>query len=154
MLLNLLKNRIFLIVLVVGISVDQLSKYLAIKYLKNIDISDISFGFVYHENINIAFNIPIPGYIASLIAFALIIFILWKYGKAMFLKNNYTYIFLSFLITGAIGNIIDRITHGFVVDLIKLSIFPVFNIADIMITVAGIIFILYYKKLFKKQSSH
>ena len=140
--------------LVLGISADQLSKYLSIKYLKDIDISNISFGLVYYENSNIAFSIPIPGYIASLVAFILIIFILWKYGEDMFLKNNYVYIFLSLLITGALGNILDRLMHGFVIDFIKLSVFPIFNVADIMISIAGIVFILYYKKIFKKQSSH
>jgi len=84
------------------------------------------------------------------LAFIVIIFIIWKYGEEIFLKSIYLDVFLSLLIAGALGNIVDRFVHGFVVDFIKVFSFPVFNIADIMISMSGIIFILYYKKLFKK----
>ena len=56
------------------------------------------------------------------------------------------YAAVSFLQT-PIGNIIDRVVHGYVIDFIKIGDFPVFNLADSMITLAGILFIIYYKKI-------
>lgn len=46
------------------------------------------------------------------------------------------------VLAGAIGNLIDRIIHGYVVDMIELEFmkFPVFNVADIFVTVGGILF--------------
>ena len=49
---------------------------------------------------------------------------------------------VTFVLAGAIGNCIDRILYGYVVDMFELEFisFPVFNVADIFITVAGILF--------------
>lgn len=48
----------------------------------------------------------------------------------------------ALVLAGAVGNLIDRIIHGYVVDMIELEFmkFPVFNVADIFITVGGILF--------------
>jgi signal peptidase II len=43
---------------------------------------------------------------------------------------------LIFLWSGAIGNFIDRITRGFVIDFLNINIIPVFNVADILINIA------------------
>lgn len=50
---------------------------------------------------------------------------------------------LGFLMGGLLGNLSDRIFHGFVVDFIKLPYWPTFNMADIAINV-GVVFITYY----------
>ena len=49
------------------------------------------------------------------------------------------------VVAGALGNCIDRVIHGYVVDMFELEFmtFPVFNIADIFITVCGILFCVY-----------
>ncbi len=49
------------------------------------------------------------------------------------------------VIAGALGNCIDRVLHGYVVDMFELEFitFPVFNVADIFITVCGILFCVY-----------
>jgi signal peptidase II len=49
------------------------------------------------------------------------------------------------LIIGALGNLLDRMIHGFVIDFISIGRFPVFNIADICITVG--IGLLIYRSL-------
>ncbi len=53
---------------------------------------------------------------------------------------------------GAIGNIIDRILYGYVVDFIKIHSFYVFNVADASITIGSILLI--YMLLFEKKPSH
>ena len=61
----------------------------------------------------------------------------------------------SFLTAGAIGNFIDRLLHGFVVDFIYFSLidFPVFNVADIYIT-CSCVFVIIYVFLSEKKHGH
>ena len=53
---------------------------------------------------------------------------------------------LVMVAAGALGNAIDRVIRGFVVDMFdfRLIHFPVFNVADIFICVGGVLFILYF----------
>jgi signal peptidase II len=48
---------------------------------------------------------------------------------------------VSFITGGAIANLIDRYNFGCVIDFIDLKFFPIFNLADIVITVGAIIII-------------
>ena len=57
-------------------------------------------------------------------------------------KVKCTRIFLSLILAGAVGNLIDRIRFGYVVDFLDFRIWPVFNIADIAITVGTALLIL------------
>jgi len=58
------------------------------------------------------------------------------------------FIFFVMLFSGIIGNLIDRVFRGFVVDFIDLKIWPVFNFADAFITVGviGLVFFLWKEK--------
>ena len=55
---------------------------------------------------------------------------------------------LSFILAGTIGNGIDRIFNGYVIDFIKIKFidFPIFNIADIVINIGVLILIISYLK--------
>lgn len=61
-------------------------------------------------------------------------------------------IFLVFILAGAVGNLIDRILHGHVLDFFNFKFFPVFNVADSLIFV-GVVSILFLeiKQVFKKN---
>ena len=54
-------------------------------------------------------------------------------------------ILLLLLFSGAVGNVLDRIYRGFVVDFIRVEFidFPVFNVADIFITIGAVIYIIF-----------
>lgn len=84
----------------------------------------------------------------SLIALVLIYYYILK--KIEFTKLNI--LIYSLLIGGIIGNLIDRIVHGYVIDYISVNIFgyhfPVFNLADIGIVVS--VFLLFIKT-FKEE---
>ena len=56
---------------------------------------------------------------------------------------------LCLILSGAIGNLIDRIRLGAVIDFLDFRIWPVFNIADSAITIGAIL--LAYSMLFKKD---
>jgi signal peptidase II len=115
----------------------KLFSFLEIIFVKN---EGIVFGLFSNNNLN---NIFIITSIISLI----IILTFYRYAK----NSPLTY-FLSMILGGAIGNIIDRILYGYVIDFIKVDSFYVFNIADASITVGTIlliIYILFYEKEFK-----
>ena len=59
---------------------------------------------------------------------------------------------LLLIFSGAIGNLIDRITFGCVIDFIDLRIWPVFNLADSFITI-GAILIIIQKTMNKEQGT-
>ena len=131
--------------------IDQFTKYLMFynkKFFINKDFLLFKLDFV--KNYGAAFNI-FSGSRIFLSLISIIFSILLIY--LILTKNNlnkfdlYSY---SFILGGTIGNGIDRIYKGFVVDFINLNIikFPVFNIADISINI-GFIFLLY--NIFKNK---
>ena len=77
--------------------------------------------------------------VSTIITLFLIYLILYKKNI-----NNLDLSSYSFILAGTIGNGIDRITRGYVIDFINLNFidFPVFNIADVSINI-GFIFIIY-----------
>ena len=129
--------------------IDQFTKYLMFyNYKKFINKDFLLFRLDFVKNYWAAFNI-FSGNRIFLSLISIIFSILLIY--LIFRKNNlnlYDLYSYSFILGGTIGNGIDRIYKGFVVDFINLNIinFPVFNIADISINI-GFIFLLY--KIFK-----
>jgi signal peptidase II len=98
-------------------------------------------------NKNIAWSIPTaPGFFYF---FWLIIFFALAYS---FLKSKQhsEKLALVFILSGAVSNMIDRATHGCVIDFIDLKIWPIFNLADIYITI-GIVLLLTIKILSTKS---
>jgi signal peptidase II len=112
---------------------DQITKYL----FTNKEYLIGSIGIKYVENTGAAFSIfqnqTIILSIISLIAVILII----KYYKTFKVKLP-----LILLLSGTLGNLIDRVILGYVRDFIAISIWPTFNIADSCITI-GVIWLIY-----------
>ncbi|WP_032515436.1 MULTISPECIES: signal peptidase II [Prochlorococcus] len=144
--INKIQTKIyFLSISIFIVLIDQFTKYLMFynkKLFINKDFLLFKLDFV--KNYGAAFNIFSGSRIfLSLISILFSILLI----HLIFRKNTlnqfdlYSY---SFILGGTIGNGIDRIYKGFVVDFINLNIinFPVFNIADISINI-GFIFLLY-----------
>ena len=93
----------------------------------------IAFGFFRDQGIVFIF-IPV-------IAVVLLIFNIQYYRNNKALSRVYIVAF-SMILGGAIGNLIDRIIFGYVIDFIDLRVWPVFNIADSAITVGAFIILL------------
>ena len=136
---------IFIIIL------DQFTKYLMFyNYEKFLNKDFLLFRLDFVKNYGAAFNI-FSGNRIFLSCISIIFSILLTY---LILRKNslnsidlYSY---SFILGGTIGNGMDRILRGFVIDFINLNFinFPVFNIADISINI-GFIFLLY--NIFKNK---
>lgn len=130
------------------IIIDQLLKVLAIKFCSNSNI-DILSGIVSItkiDNTGIAFGLN-EGNLKNIIITSFIIFFMIRYlfTQKKFI-NKITLTTVDFIIAGGISNILDRIFRGGVIDFIKISNFPVFNLADICIVVGCILFGVYIIK--------
>lgn len=101
-------------------------------------------GGFYICNSDISWGIQIPQYLFVIFWLLVIasLIILWTKKRS---EINALFILLIF--SGAISNIFDRIIFGCVIDFIKISIFPVFNPADIFITVGAILLLAKSAKL-------
>lgn len=95
------------------------------------------------HNTGIAFglfkNQGIVFIIIPIIAISLLGFNIYYYHNNLKVLNRSYVISLSLILGGAIGNLIDRIYCGYVIDFIDFRIWPVFNIADSCITIGAII---------------
>ena len=146
-----------LISVVVLVCIDQFTKYLVVGHLKDrpayVLIRNI-FQLEYLENRGAAFGIlqnqRVFFYISVLLITAAVI---WFYSKVPMEKKYLPLRICAVLIVGgAFGNCIGRIRLNYVVDFFyfKLIDFPIFNVADIYVTVAAfllvILILVYYKE--------
>ena len=138
-----------LLALAVCIGLDQWTKYLAVCFLKGKEAIILIPGVLqlqYLENRGAAFGIlQNKQWIFWILTAVFLIIALWFYRKVP--KNrHYLPLILSvdILVAGAIGNFIDRISQQYVVDFIYFSLidFPIFNVADIYVTLSVIALIL------------
>lgn len=142
------------LIFILGMLLDYVTKIWAIGTLKgqpDITVIEGFFDFSYLENRGAAFGI-FQGRV-YLLAFVTIIimavlFVMFQKTKK---KTKLLTISTALIMTGAIGNLIDRLRYGFVVDFISWHwkntyYFPTFNVADICITVGTGLLILYIIK--------
>ncbi len=117
-------NKI-LITAIITIIIDQLSKFAFKNY------------FSFTKNYGAAFGL-LQGYRWLFVIVAVIVVLLiFKY------KNRLDNLALGLLLGGTIGNLIDRLLYGYVIDFIDLGFWPSFNLADSFSVIAA--FILIYK---------
>lgn len=142
---------LWILVIVGVVALDQVSKLLAVAFLKGSDsfvIINKVLRFTYVENRGAAFGMLDDKrwifMILSILGIAAMAVFLFKFAKGEVLLS----LSLAFVIGGGIGNMIDRIFLGFVVDFIDFYAFPgvwmwVFNVADSFVCVGAGLIMLY-----------
>ena len=142
-----LNNKInYLAIIFIFCSLDQFSKiYISLNFNKLLNKDLLVFTIEYVRNYGAAFNI-LSGNRLFLSFISVISTIILSYF--IFIKENelINKFGLSFILAGSIGNGIDRIFNGYVIDFIKIKYidFPVFNIADIVINIGVLILMISY----------
>lgn len=128
---------------------DQWTKHLAESHLKGtqgISLIPGALELSYLENRGMAFGM-FQGRQVLFLILCILFFAVLLYLYVRIPKNKY---YLPLLITGAVlasgalGNFIDRLLYGYVIDFIYISLidFPVFNVADIFVVCGGIAFVI------------
>ena len=142
---------IFILIAVIALAVglDQLTKWLAVVYLQgepSFPLWEDVLHFTFVKNEGAAFgmlsNHRWVFMIFSTVAIIGISIYLFGFCK----EKNWVKISLAMIIGGGIGNMIDRVLLGYVVDFIDFTLinFAVFNVADSFVTVGAGILIFYY----------
>ena len=145
-----------LIAVILGVALDQYTKYLAISHLQGnpITLIDGVFELRYLENRGAAFGLFQNQQVFFLIIGSItLFFVIYLYIRMPQTKHFLLLRICMISITaGAIGNMIDRARFQYVVDFLYFELidFPIFNVADIFATVATfglmILLLFYYKE--------
>ena len=136
---------------------DQLTKFIvhsSMNLYDSIQFIPYLLNFTYIRNEGIAFGIYFEGAETIFIVLPILITIyLFYLLKNEEFQDKFSQIALFLIIAGAVGNIIDRIFRGYVVDFIDFHLngmhWYVFNIADSSVTI-GLIFLLYSSIIINK----
>ncbi|MGN1047248.1 MAG: signal peptidase II [Eubacteriales bacterium] len=146
-----------IIILIAAIFLDQITKWLAVLFLKEIDTLPLIknvLHLTYLENTGAAFGILKNNrwifLVVSAVAIVALLFYLAKFRP----KNKWLLIGLSFIVGGGIGNMIDRLLLGYVIDFIdfRLINFAVFNVADAFVCIGAVLVIIYVFFFSEKES--
>lgn len=144
------KNFFFFGIAFLIIFLDQLTKYLVKSNLsigQSIPVIKNFFSITLIKNFGIGFgmlNNPAARWILVCITIVIIGIILYYYKQ---IPEKYLPLIAAALVLGgAIGNLIDRILLGFVIDFLDFTVWPAFNIADSAVTVGVIGLIIYFIK--------
>lgn len=149
------KKALLIILGIFIILLDQITK--AILIGKNITIIPNILNFTYTENTGVAFGIGSSNLILIIIVNIVVLGIIIKFIKERKEQVNFSILIsLILILSGGIGNLIDRIVRGYVIDFIDVNLFnfPNFNIADISISIGiiSLIFILCNSILKEKKA--
>ena len=146
------------------VALDQWTKALTVAQIPlywKLPVLDGVFHFTYVQNTGAAFST----FLGQQWLFALIFVIftgllLWEFWKKSLGLKKFEYWCIAAVWAGGLGNMIDRVRLGFVVDMIAVEFieFPVFNVADCFITCGCIALmvhlILFNKDFWKDEKKH
>jgi signal peptidase II len=133
---------------IILIAIDQITKYLAIRDLKGSESIPLISDFLqltYVENRGAAFGLfqdqKLFFVIVTIVVLSLVVTLFITKGHSM---TRLSRLSLHMILGGALGNFIDRIRLGYVVDFIDVKFgsvydFPVFNIADMSLVIGSAI---------------
>ncbi len=126
------------VTLLLLLAVDRLTKRLTLQFLTDKDYIVAPFLHLrYVQNTGAAFGVLQGGNLILIVITLLIVGYLLKSWKELCAYGPWVQWGLVLILGGALGNLYDRITLGFVVDFVDLRVWPVFNAADSFITVGG-----------------
>jgi signal peptidase II len=133
------------------IGIDRWTKHWVLSWPQDHSISLLPYiDFVFVKNRGIAFGLFSDSNVNFLFVslFSLVLlFLIFHYYMPVF--PSYPFVLIS---SGAIGNILDRILYGYVVDFVKIGSFYVFNVADASITIGSLL--LAFMLLTEKKDKH
>jgi len=143
-----------LLIILFGILLDRITKIWAIEVLSKISqvivIKDV-FSLLYLQNKGAAFGI-LQGklYFLTIVTIVVVVGMIYyiiKYRP----RSKLIRISFSLIISGALGNLLDRMFYKYVVDFISIHFkdiyyFPVFNIADVMVVIGTALLAFYLLK--------
>lgn len=146
------KNYLYYLLIILGLfGVDQITKFIVDSNMalgQSITIVDGFFNLTYVRNTGAGFSI-LEGqmtffYVITLVALCFLLYLLFTSNN----ESKFYILSILMMIAGTLGNFYDRIVYQYVIDFLDFIIigydFPVFNFADICLTVGVGIYLLVY----------
>ncbi len=138
-------RRLLYAVAIAVVVLDQLAKFAVLRLVPSshpIPVLGRYVSLTVQHNTGAAFGMfPSATLCLTILAGALIVLLI-AYGPRLVASDRPMAVGLGLALGGAAGNLIDRIRLGQVIDFIDLHFWPVFNVADIAITCAGVLIII------------
>jgi signal peptidase II len=152
---------LYMFIALLAAAIDQMTKSITVHYLRfgeTVDVIPGILSFTRVKNTGIAFSmLSNSGWVLMVIIAILIVAI-----TVLILRGKFTgfeRFCLALVLGGAIGNLLDRIFYGYVLDMIELRFvkFAVFNFADCCVTVGCILFavayLFFHERELRKQAN-
>lgn len=140
------------------VGLDQLTKWLSVVYLKSGEPVTLIPGVLqlsYTENEGAAFGMLQGGrwffvVLTGILMAALFAFLLSKKMRRFRLFHISTVL----IVAGGIGNLIDRIVQGYVVDFVEVTLFsfPLFNLADCCVVIGSVLLLIFYGFMYEDDA--
>lgn len=141
------------------ILIDQISKVIIVKLIdinSGIELIKNFFYLTYTHNTGAAFSILTGKRIFLILIAVVILIIIFNYLRKNKIESKIEKIAFALIIGGSIGNLLDRIVRGYVIDFLDFKIFgydfPIFNLADTFIVIG--VFLLLIITLTRKEVKH
>ena len=157
--LSIKKYTLFSVIILLGIGIDQLTKLLSVKFLQPVGtvpiIKDV-IHLTYVENRGAAFGMLSDARWVFMLTSSIAILGMLAYLYSGMAQNRLYEVSLAMIVSGGIGNMIDRTALGYVVDMIdfRLIDFAVFNGADSFVCVGAGLLILALVLDIVKEAKH
>ena len=140
--LSLREGLVYTAIILLGIGLDQLTKWLAVRFLAPVDTVPLikdALHLTYVENRGAAFGMLADDRWVFLVASSVLIAVLIPYLYLGLAEGRLASVSVAMIVAGGIGNMIDRLTLGYVVDFIDVRLihFAVFNGADSFVCVGA-----------------
>ena len=139
-----------LIIAAVLVGIDQLTKWLVVSHLKEgppFVLIDGVFELKYSENTGAAFGILTDHrWVFMLVTSVVLVFLIVVLMSGRFRQYKMVNISGTLILAGGVGNMIDRVLNGYVVDFLyfKLINFPIFNFADCCVVVGAVALLVFF----------
>ena len=145
-----------------AVFLDQLSKYLTVANIPlegHLDFIPGFLGLTYYQNDGAAWSMFAgQQWLFAIIFVAFTVVLIWEFKKNILGFTAFEHWCLAAIYAGGLGNMIDRVRLGYVVDMIQTEFidFPIFNVADCFITcgcIALIVHLVFFNKAFWKDGN-
>ena len=154
---RIVTKTVYALIVLVTIVLDHFTKNLAVIALKDNSGGDFAliqdiFHFTYHENRGAAFGMLSDN---RWVFMSISVIAILAISAYLFLNKDDSPLMsvsLAFILGGGIGNMIDRVFLGYVIDFLNFKAinFPIFNVADSFVTIGAALLIVY---MFKSEKS-
>ena len=146
--------KVYLLTLIIFV-LDQFSKWLVVRHLQlhqSLPVIKGIFHLTHVHNFGAAFSL-LNNYPGFLTLVAMVVVLLLVIFLSLPQQERLLRIALAIILGGALGNLLDRLRLGYVIDFLDFRIWPVFNLADMAIVVGGGLLVLAVMKMPQEKGS-